>query len=255
MNLLVNGCSYSFGINKTLDHYVYSNQMAEHFDSVHNISLAGKSNDRIVRTTLDFCKTNNMNDFYVIIQWTSPYRNELFNEKTSQWLAYNTNLNTPTGKLKDTNKKYIFVDVNMEDQQAMKIIDESDYSEEFARCMDNEIRYMRSINDFYVDFYKNVIILQDYFEKHNIKYLFSGMADDSFPIKNSYQKMIYNDLSTYTSLEKHLKDMIISNKWSKKHFAEMMQSNTVSQNDGHPNEKGHKLIAQALYRDLMEIYG
>ena len=44
-------------------------------------------------------------------------------------------------------------------------------------------------------------------------------------------------------------------KWCKAPMTHMMNQNVVSQNDGHPNEKGHKLIYNHILQELNTLYG
>jgi hypothetical protein len=44
-------------------------------------------------------------------------------------------------------------------------------------------------------------------------------------------------------------------KWCRAPMTHMMNQNVVSQNDGHPNEKGHKLIYSHILNELNTLYG
>ncbi len=85
MNLFVNGCSFSAGHDEVHDmqgkltpplDYVWSNQIADKFDNITNYALAGGSNDRIFRTTMEYFSKGPV-DTIAIIQWTSPIRFEV----------------------------------------------------------------------------------------------------------------------------------------------------------------------------------
>jgi len=58
-----------------------------------------------------------------------------------------------------------------------------------------------------------------------------------------------------TTLELNLKKLIDKSKWTKESLSFYKMDNYISQEDRHPNLKGNKLIAQALFKELMEKYG
>ena len=95
MNLYINGCSFSFGSVPAFDTdksgntvvaepfpEVYQHHLAPYFGQIVNHSIAGASNDRVLRKTLDFfSKRYDRSNWLAVIQWTSPYREEVFPEK------------------------------------------------------------------------------------------------------------------------------------------------------------------------------
>ena len=99
MKLLVNGCSFTGGndvihdengiLTETPD-YVWSNHTG--IDTT-NIAIAGNSNDKIIRTTLEHLSNNDDYDG-VIIQWTALYRLERYIEPVSY-----THLTLPTKRI------------------------------------------------------------------------------------------------------------------------------------------------------------
>ena len=106
MLLYINGCSHAAGAeiefkeqtecyNKSFGELT-ANQLGW---KNHNNSAAGGSNDRIIRTTVNFIEnykiSNNIHDLYVVIAWTGADRTEItFNGNTyqlclgSNWYRY-----------------------------------------------------------------------------------------------------------------------------------------------------------------------
>ena len=66
---------------------------------------------------------------------------------------------------------------------------------------------------------------------------------------------IYTKHTDITQLEANMKSLINKPNWSKQSLQTYMGENYISQNDRHPNEIGNKLIAQALFGELMEKHG
>jgi len=92
MKLFVNGCSFSHGHNLTDDlspKWVWPYLMSD-FDEVANYAWEGGSNDRILRTTLDFFNTiDDTSEWLAVIQWTDPYsRTELYDEESDTYIGY-----------------------------------------------------------------------------------------------------------------------------------------------------------------------
>ena len=90
MKLLVNGCSFTGGndvvhneegLLAPIPDYVWSNHTG--VDTT-NIAIAGNSNDKIIRTTIEHLKQTDDYDG-VIIQWTALYRLERYIEQYDVW--------------------------------------------------------------------------------------------------------------------------------------------------------------------------
>jgi len=55
-----------------------------------------------------------------------------------------------------------------------------------------------------------------------------------------------------------LESAVNKNNWTKLSIANMLNNNLeyiISQDDTHPNEKGHKLLAQSFWQQIGKIYG
>ena len=78
MILLANGCSHVAGSESPIS---FATPLSEKMNmSPVNLAMPGGGNDRIVRTTIDYCLTHRVD--YVIIGWTTYERQEvIFNEE------------------------------------------------------------------------------------------------------------------------------------------------------------------------------
>ena len=92
--LLVNGCSFTAGSDPStlpspknhISSIVWPRHLEDKFENVYNLAKGGTGNDRILRTTIDFCEGTDMSDYVVIIQWSSPFRTEYWNPEDNEWI-------------------------------------------------------------------------------------------------------------------------------------------------------------------------
>lgn len=136
MNILFNGCSYTWG-DELEDR---TKRFSDLIGGV-NISGCGRSNDGIARTTVDWFKHN---EYFastldlVVIQWTIMSRMEFYHEEQRYVNILNREKNK---KVYDKHWKYWY---------------DNCYNDQFG--VDN--------------LYKNVFLIKNYLESLNIKYFF-----------------------------------------------------------------------------------
>jgi hypothetical protein len=76
MTILTNGCSFTQGYNLTDPQLSWPHQLGKILNQdVINLAIGGGSNDRIYRTTIEFCNTQMPE--YVVVGWTVLSRNDL----------------------------------------------------------------------------------------------------------------------------------------------------------------------------------
>lgn len=76
MTVLANGCSFTEGYNLVDPQLAWPCQLGKILNQdVINLAVGGGSNDRIYRTTVEYCNTQTPE--YVVIGWTGLPRNEL----------------------------------------------------------------------------------------------------------------------------------------------------------------------------------
>ena len=238
--LLVNGCSFTAGSGKyggenPVSSIVWSNHLNDKFNTVTNLAKGGEGNDRIVRTTLEFCEHTDMSDYVAIIQWSSQFRTEYWNPEDNDWVN-------------------VVINNGMQENWTLDIPSDPNSARKKLQTLayDNEMKWVNSFNDYDIAYYNNVLVLQNFFENKQIPYMFTSMSrqDLIFP---SFGRKIYETMPT--TLELNLKKLIDKSKWTKESLSFYNMDNYISQEDRHPNLKGNKLIAQALFKELMEKYG
>jgi len=246
MKLLANGCSFTYGSDMLKStSQTWPTQLENNFSEVHNIAMGGGSNDRIVRTTLDFCNNNDMNDYMAVIQWTSPFRKEYYNPNTNDWVGGTTLLQD------NSSLNNIIMDVTVE--KGAKVTDKD--LQVISKAATQDMLYLQSMTDYRLSMLKNILTLQNFFKQHNIKYLFTSMG----PETHIAGTMFTHIHSLQNSQILHLLEGCVDDtKWTDISFANMLDNNLeyiISQDDTHPNEKGHKLLAHTIWQHIGKIYG
>ena len=262
MKLLVNGCSYSWGGGLYNIHYnkdsdpdkisflsintdhpinverltkVYSHHLGKLLkaDTVYNISMGGTSNERIARTTLDFYTKKILNnesvtDHFAVIQWTSIDRIEFYDDILEGIVHM-----MPNG-----------------------VIFEPDYQLTTFTAAEHKMLINSILTDKRELYYKNfmslkqvvnktfqqILTLGNFFEKHNIPYLFCSMNPGTIMeyFKDENDKMEYINQFKWLNSTLYKSGITV--------YTGVPGNTELLCNTGHPNEKGHIEIANALHR-------
>ena len=94
MKLVANGCSFTEGhkdkFNNQPPNWVWPSlfKSTEEFSSVVNLATEGGSNDRLVRTTLEYFSNNTSEDTILVLQHPTPNRKEWYNTQHHMWIGY-----------------------------------------------------------------------------------------------------------------------------------------------------------------------
>lgn len=267
MNILINGCSFTGGANVVHDEttgMVTNNGQTtwatffEEDNTVNNIAVGGNSNDKILRRTIEEIDKE-LYDM-VIIQWTAIHRKERYSDRISNWVNFCQDgrfvISNDFDIEKDSSSMYGFHTDNHKhmdkDNPQMKSTLKS--YDKIAQGLTHDALYGKLIQDYRIEYFKNVITLQQILEKQNINYIFTSMSfENHIPtIKNNN----FFDLKVAkTNFETSMLSQMDLSKWCRAPMTHMMNQNVVSQNDGHPNEKGHKLIYNHILQELNTLYG
>ena len=218
MILYTNGCSFTWGDELSNRNSRYANLLANKLNcELVDGSMCGASNERILRTTLDYLQDpkTDLENLIVVIGWSGISRTELYNDG---W-------DTITPTMMGTDKRAIeyYQWIQSEQQDNLK-------------------------------FYNQVLLLQLWLEKHNVKYFM-------FRIDSGQVKMVVKDGSnrevsdgydtTYLS-QQQIKDInlktfpsYISNTLTFREYG--IQNGGGLKPKGHPNEKSHELFSEYLY--------
>ena len=203
--ILFDGCSYTYGDeleNPEKDaypHLVARMGLMEGAAPRSYISIGecGKSNDGILRTTLEFCEKNPVS--IAVIQFTKISRREVMRP----WRI----------------NKYWNVHPNNED----------DLSIEYYKNI-------QTLNDDVANYHKNKFLLENYFNKKNIRYFFLNLEKRKFMrgyTPSSWSHMVNKEPVI------HIKDILGGQRWHPENYV-----------TGHPNKRGHEIIAKCVYENI-----
>jgi hypothetical protein len=262
MKLFVNGCSYSWGGGMCDIHYhsesnpdkinflsihkkhpnntarlqkVYSYHLGKLLkaDEVHNISMGGGSNERIVRTTLEFytnklLKNEDVTNYFNVIQWTSVDRIEVYDDISKGMIHM-----LPSGVIfepDDLSKTFT--------AEEHKVLIDDILSKKQNIYYKNFMSQQQVVNKTF----QQILTLGHFFEKHNIPYLFCSMNPDTIMeyFENYTDKIRY--INQFNWLDRKIDKSTITTYVGKPRNTEYLCTS------GHPNEKGHLEIANGLHK-------
>ncbi len=266
-NILANGCSFTFGhgsiqypdTGETMPPrtwvWPFALERRDPNIKCNNISIGGASNNRILRTTIDSIEKETPDA--VIVQWTSPFRSEWYDEF---WETFYTLV---PGNVTDEMQRNI---------QALKMFGEpcvfipvpklknygphTEYFEKVTTASQHYQAYIENHTNAIIDFCKDVLVLQSYLDKKKIPYLFSGMSNSCMlGRKDGPDIWSILDWANEKPIDYiiQLRKEINPEKWTHYAFSRMMADNIVSKEpyDPHPNNLGHELIARELHKEIV----
>lgn len=244
-NLLFNGCSFTQGselqgINDDLEYrnrHRYSHIVSERLRKTYdNISVSGSSNDRITRETLDWFNAGNTCDL-AIIQWTTIARHEYI----SKFCKHPVNFCPQFVVTKWEGTKKI-----NKDHEETKLAHQHFYK-----------YYYNPILGIY-NFYKNLYILEQFFEKNNINYFMIKLSPYLFEGNQIPKLLLNHDLNDMTNfywktLCKHdffnipsIKDTMFNRRNKENFTPDYRHLGYQSLSGTHPSELGHQRIADFI---------
>ncbi len=222
MTLLTNGCSFTWGAELDDRELRFGRLLSNKIDcDLIDISKNGSSNERILRTTLDYLNepNTNLNDLMVVIGWSGIARTEFF------WGGGWANI-TPTMIGTDEIATYYYT-------------------------------HIQSVRQDNLSFYNQVLLLQLLLEKHSIKYFMFRHDDGNTPqmIKDGTKQEVKDGYDNSYIGESRLNDInlktfpsYINNDLT---FREYSLKNGGGLKPGrHPDEKSHKIFMEHIYENL-----
>lgn len=253
MNLYINGCSFSFGSVPTFDHdhngntviskpfpEVYQYHLEPYFGKTVNQSIAGASNDRIVRKTLDFFSNRyDHSNWLAVIQWTSPYREEVYPDRFGSYCGTIMTSSASTQILGyDHNTTYRLF--------SYKNDSEVNYSVDHARFYSDNMLHNRSEEIVANKLFQNMLLLQEYFRNKKIPAIFLSMNDDCFPFR------MKTDPAQSSGIRKNMLDQSL---WIDKSMQSITGIDIIGTTasgivDNHPNEHAHKRVADRILKQM-----
>ena len=263
-HVLVNGCSFTFGHGEiqypeTGEYmpplpFVWPFELEKVLDvKCTNISIGGASNNRIVRTTIESIEKEKPDA--VIVQWTSPFRSEWYDEIWETFYSLVPHNVTDDQKRSEGavdmfGTPCVFIPIPKLKHYGM----DSEYYKNLSKASQYYQAYMMNHTEAVIDFCKDVLLLQNYLEKRNIPFMFSGMSNVCMLGRKDgpdFWSMLESLPIPYVA---HLRNEIDSTRWTYYAFSKMMGPNIVSHDpwDPHPNNLGHELIARELHKEIIK---
>jgi hypothetical protein len=238
-NLLFNGCSFTNGSElqgkennfefRRLNRFshVISEKTGKTYD---NIAIGGNSNDRIARTTIEWFEAGNSCDL-AIIQLTLISRYEFISKYAAHPVNFAPGANIP-----------------MMWEVDGKIENKKDYNDA-KDAYESYYKYSYNDNIGLYNFYKNLFLLEQFFEKNNIPYYFIKLAGDRGWLDSSDKTVYWRSMCqhTYSSIPAingtilELDDKLNFTKdYSKEGYPAL--------NGKHPSVLGHQKIADYVIK-------
>ena len=218
MILYTNGCSFTWGDELSNRNSRFASLLANKLNcKLVDGSMNGSSNERILRTTFDYLQDpkTDLENLIVVIGWSGISRTEIYN---NGWSTI-----TPTMMGTDTRAIEYYKHIQSEQQDNLK-------------------------------FYNQVLLLQLWLEKHNVKYFMfridSGQV--KMVVKDGSNKEVSDGYDTTHLSQQQIKDInlktfpsYISNTLTFREYG--IQNGGGLKPHGHPDEKSHELFTQYLY--------
>ena len=218
MILYTNGCSFTWGDELSNRNSRFASLLANKLNcKLVDSSMNGSSNERILRTTFDYLQDpkTDLENLIVVIGWSGISRTEIYN---NGWDTI-----TPTMMGTDTKAIEYYKHIQSEQQDNLK-------------------------------FYNQVLLLQLWLEKHNVKYFMfridSGQV--KMVVKDGSNREVSDGYDTTHLSQQQIKDInlktfpsYISNTLTFREYG--IQNGGGLKPHGHPDEKSHELFTQYLY--------
>ena len=218
MILYTNGCSFTWGDELSNRNSRFASLLANKLNcKLVDGSMNGSSNERILRTTFDYLQDpkTDLENLIVVIGWSGISRTEIY---SNGWCTI-----TPTMMGTDTRAIEYYKHIQSEQQDNLK-------------------------------FYNQVLLLQLWLEKHNVKYFMfridSGQV--KMVVKDGSNREVSDGYDTTHLSQQQIKDInlktfpsYISNTLTFREYG--IQNGGGLKPHGHPDEKSHELFTQYLY--------
>ena len=222
--LLTNGCSWVNGAglqDRESERWSYHLAKKLNMEDI-NLSSEGASNDRILRTTIEWLKENKdkFSDVLVVIGWTQMTRTEFFNDVVGKW----------------ENQNFLSFGDGSEDLRSESFYEgQSKHMLQHTKLSPNDVwwrvylKYFFSMEQRYNSFFNSILYSQSIFKSFGIDYIYFASFD------NELEKISFQDLID----EKYI-------------IRDNMIMIDFSDENGHPGIKSHKKWADFLFEKIVD---
>ena len=234
MLLLANGCSHTAGaeIEYELQGYcyekAYSKYCAENLGwQYENIAASGASQERIIRTTIDWIGKNykiyKNKEIFVVIMWSGPSRIEFYDDRKHKYVQVVPN-NDVVYKKQFTNTQYV-------------------YYKSYVAVQNRHAQMIK--------WYNNVILMQNYLSNLGINYLFLN-ATETLPVSTSRNSDQFLYLAAQINYKKYPWANIQENSYFNILKKRGFKSPLHAPAGGHLGEDAHKYYGEYLAKYIKE---
>lgn len=265
MRLLVSGCSFSAGAHlthveggKTAEElhcplkdegFLWPNLISDSNDyELHNISLPGNSNDKIIRQTVEWLEKNGTEDTIAVIQFSSLYRHEFYSDLMKEYVNYCASgtrvLETADGPTLLSHALTLY-DGHTDNSYLQDKLDDNKLHKKTLLALSDMLKYTWNKNNLLINYLQNVLFLQNYLKDAGIPHLFTSMSTGS-----NVLHMTNNVDATSVNYLRILTGLVDLTNWVQPLTA-ASDHNTFE--DGHPNQEGNQLIASFIQQELTRI--
>ena len=242
MKLVANGCSHTSGaeIEYASQDKCHDKAWPKHladllgYDHV-NLSMSGASSHRVIRTTFEFLhkhyreNNNSFQGIFMIIMWPGWYRTEIHteDEEVSDDSQFYDNKWAPL--------------IVGNDEHYKKSLDTNSYM--YYKSWVNSVDRHQHI----IDYYLNIILLQNTFEKYNIPYLFWNASMNTL-MAHERDYDAYSFHLTGKRFPKMLDSGACFTELCRKSNQQISLGSKESGFGSHYDENAHKWFAKMLHR-------
>tara|TARA_B100001057_G_C22554132_1_gene834647 strand:- start:92 stop:772 length:681 start_codon:yes stop_codon:yes gene_type:complete len=220
--ILFDGGSWLYGDElEDREKYRFSKILSERVNREHvNISEPGKSNNAILRTTIEYCE-NNLVDI-AIIQFTGTSRTEIRAPNEDRYISLSIGNVLKNGHSKELSEKYY--------------------------------QYIHNDNEEIANFHKNKFLLEYYFKTKNIPYFFVSTDQTYYKFRTSgvIESSWYHMMNKEPV--KSLVNLLGDSNRNEKYYCQGRYKKSDKRSLGHPNKLGHKVIAEYIYENFLNKY-
>ena len=218
--ILFDGCSWTWGDELEDKEAHRFSQLLSNMVNMNHVNIAEplKSNNSILRTTLEYCEKNTVD--IAIIQFSCTSRTEIRIPRKDNYMYLSIGSVLKNGYSRDLSKKYY--------------------------------ENIHNDNEEMSNFHKNKFLLEYYFKSKNIPYFFVNIDRPNKRLEDvvisSWGKMM--DQKPVKSLLE-----LLGNRFTHPHhYAQGRQKESDRRSRGHPNILGHKVIAEYIYDNFLNKY-
>tara|TARA_B100001113_G_scaffold87900_1_gene70233 strand:- start:690 stop:1331 length:642 start_codon:yes stop_codon:yes gene_type:complete len=211
--ILFDGCSWTYGDELANPE---ENRFSTLIGKPHiNLGQCGKSNDGILRTTIEYCEKNEVD--IAVIQFTAYSRTEFRCERTDDYYYFSVGgMTKGKSPVKEMSKIYY--------------------------------EHLHNTNLHIANYHKNKFLLENYFKLKGIKHYFVNL-ERYIDLEGTKTPSSWYNIMDKTPVVS-LRRLIGDRHKVPENYCQGRYKNDDKHSGGHPNEKGHRIIADHISENI-----